>query len=709
MFMNLLKEHHSEACSHGQGCGCKQEGGERLHHDHNHSHGHSDDHDHSHHHGHDHDHSHTHGHDHGCGCCSGEHDHGTDGGLSLAAMGAAFALLAGGMILTACGVSWFGGWTAAAWYGCALVLAGGRVVANALRSLRRGDVFSEFMLMTIAAAGAFCIGEYPEGVAVMLFYCVGEWLQDKAVDRARDDIRRLVAIKPDWADVINSDGGVERRRPSDVAVGEVIEVKVGQRVPLDGTLVGSAASFNTAALTGESLPRLIEKGGEVLAGMIASDAVVRLQVVRPEKESAMARILDMVEDAAARKAPAELFIRRFARVYTPTVIVLAVLAVAVPWLVGLVTDGFEFRFGQWFHRALVFLVVSCPCALVVSIPLSYFAGIGAASKRGILFKGGNCLDAITEVDTVVFDKTGTLTTGEFSISKVVGLTDDDMRQVAAIEQGSTHPIAKAIARAPYSSPQGGKYQPAESLPSPGETELDAVEERGALGMRATDKAGNVWLVGSTRLLEQEGVEWPKELDAVEETLVAVARNARFRGYILLSDTLKDDAAHAIKQLKELEISTEMLSGDKQALTDRVAAQLGVGHAQGGLLPEGKMECVQTLSNASHKVAFVGDGINDAPVLAASHVGIAMGAMGSDAAIETADIVIQTDQPSRVAEAVGIGRRTRKVVKQNIALAIGAKAVVMVLGVLGVANLWEAVFADVGVALLAVLNATRLSR
>ena len=677
---------------HGHEDSCCQHEHEHHHHEHEHTdeHNHCCE-DHSHGHcceGHSHGHSHSHSHNHGHCCDEGE-------SLSPVAMVAAFVLLVGGLVLSACHVEWFSGWVTLAWYACAFLLVGHKVVRSAIESARRGDVFSEFMLMTIASVGAFCIGEYPEGVAVMLFYCVGEWLQDKAVDRARGNIEQLLAIKPDKADVVTANGTTESRLPGEVKVGEIIEVRAGQRVPLDGELLSAEASFNTAALTGESMPRQIATGEEVLAGMIATDTVVRLRVARPEKESAITRILNMVEDAAARKAPAELFIRRFARVYTPTVIVLAALTVIVPWLVSLTPARFAFDFGHWFYRALIFLVISCPCALVISIPLSYFAGIGAASKRGILFKGGNYLDAITAVDTVVFDKTGTLTTGEFSITRVEGLSATDLQQVAAIEQASTHPIAKAIIKGVNETPDN------QLLP------LKEITNIAGYGLKAMADDGSTWLVGTLRLLEREGVAYPETLAETAETLVAVSKNGHFIGYILLSDTLKSDAKEAVSRLSEQQISTEMLSGDKQALVDKVAELLGVGHAVGDLLPEGKVKHLQMLRKADHQVAFVGDGINDAPVLATSHVGIAMGALGSDVAIETADIVIQTDQPSRVAEAVSIGKRTRAIVKQNIVLAIGVKVVVMLLGVLGVANLWEAVFADVGVALLAVVNATRI--
>jgi Cd2+/Zn2+-exporting ATPase len=426
--------------------------------------------------------------------------------------------------------------------------------------------------------------------------------------------------------------------------------------------------------------------------MIASESTVRIKATRPASESAVSRILAMVEDATDRKAPAELFIRRFARIYTPVVIALAALVVVLPWLYSLMVPAFSYDLATWLHRALIFLVISCPCALVISIPLSYFAGIGAASRRGILFKGSNYLDEMSRMTTVVFDKTGTLTTGEFTVSEVDGLSDEQLAILAAIEKDSPHPIAQAIT----------------SHHKPADVKIDDLKNISGYGLSATVN-GQQWLVGTTRLLEHEGMEYPAALQNIEGTTVAVAIAGTFAGYILLSDKPKEDAAAAIDTLHRQGIETVMLSGDKQALVNAVAQQLGIDEAHGDLLPQGKVEHIERLHGEGKQVAFVGDGINDAPVLAMSDVGIAMGALGSDMAIETADVVIQTDQPSRVGEAVTLGKRTRRIVMQNIAFAIGVKVLVMVLGVLGIANMWEAVFADVGVALLCVLNALRLMR
>lgn len=567
-----------------------------------------------------------------------------------------------------------------AWYLLAFAFVGLPVMKEAWETALKGDVFSEFMLMTIACIGAFAIGEYPEGVAVMLLYCIGEALQDRAVDRARDNIQELIAFRPTVAKVVVQ-GKMIEKSPEEVQVGDILEVKAGDRVPLDGKLVSASAAFNTAALTGESLPRTFETGGEVLAGMIAVDAVSHLEVVRPASESAVSRILNMVESAAERKAPTELFIRRFARIYTPIVIGLALLTVVCPYLYSIFDSQYSYVFTDWFRRALVFLVISCPCALVISVPLSYFAGIGLASKHGILFKGSNYLDAITEVDVVAFDKTGTLTTGEFAVQSVVGLDQEALQTVAAMEKSSNHPIAQAIL----------KYCPTE--------ENISSQDIAGYGLKNDE-----WLVGNLKLLDREQVSYADALRSIPETVVAVARKGKYVGHIILADTIKEDAKKAIS---DLPVRAEMLSGDRQELVTKVAADLGISHAYGDLLPDGKVLHLQNVKKAGERVAFVGDGINDAPVLALSDVGIAMGGLGSDMAIETADVIIQTDQPSKVACAMRIGRYTRRIVHQNIALALGVKAVVMLLGLLGFANLWMAVFADSGVALLAVLNAARI--
>ena len=632
-------------------------------------------------------------HSHGCSCCCEGHcnDHVEEEEMSWWKPALSLALLLAGIIMSAMDLQWFQNrWVQFAWYAVAWLPTGLGVLREAIEEAREGEIFSEFLLMSVASIGAFAIGEYPEAVAVMALYCIGEALQDRAVSRARGNIQSLIAFRPDHAVVVR-DGKHETINPADVKVGDIVEVKPGERVPVDGNLMGEAAAFDTAALTGESMPRVIEGGDEVLAGMIASDSVVRLKALRPAGESAVSRILHMVEEATERKAPAELFIRRFAKVYTPIVVALAVLVVVLPWLYSMVVPSNPYDFSEWLHRALIFLVISCPCALVISIPLSYFAGIGAASRRGILFKGSNYLDAMAHVDTVVFDKTGTLTTGRFSVTQVEGLNNEQLATVAAIEQESTHPIAAAII---------------EHCP-PAQVGVNDLKNIAGYGLSAT-LDGQSWLVGTTRLLEHEGVLYPTGLKNIAGTIVAVAVEGQYAGYILLSDKPKEDAARAIAHLNREGIETVMLSGDKQALADQVASQLGIIRAHGDLLPQDKVEHIERLmAGGERQVAFVGDGINDAPVLAMSDVGIAMGALGSDMAIETADVVIQTDQPSRVADAVTLGRRTRRIVMQNIAFAITVKVLVMILGVLGIANMWQAVFADVGVALLCVLNSLRL--
>ena len=586
-------------------------------------------------------------------------------------------------------------WFALAWLPVALPVA-----KEAWEALRKGDAFNEFTLMLLASLGAFYIGEYPEAVAVMLFYAVGEMFQDKAVAKARGHIQSLLDVRPRTA-TVRRGGRWMAVAPETVEVGEEIEVKAGERVPLDAVMLEGDASFNTAALTGESVPRRIGEGGEVLSGMIPSDRVVRLRAVRAYTDSALSRILDMVQHAASRKAPTELFIRRFARVYTPAVTLFAALLVVLPYVYSLLAPSFVFDFHVWLYRALVFLVISCPCALVVSIPLGYFGGIGAASRKGILFKGGNCLDAITHVDTVVFDKTGTLTRGVFRVQEVRPVAGTESGKLAAwaaaAEAGSNHPIARAVCG----------YAEGLGLALP---EVRDTEELAGMGLRAATAEGEL-LVGKAALLASRGVDCPEELAMVPETIVAVALDGRYLGCMLLADEPKEDAAVAVERLRSLGIGQLcVLSGDKSALVAKLAAQLGIPASHGDLMPEDKVRYIEKLQHdGAARVAFVGDGLNDAPVLAVSGVGIAMGRLGSDVAIEAADVVLQTDQPSEIADAIAIARRTRAIVWQNIVGAIGVKLLVLLLGVFGVATLWEAVFADVGVALLAVLNAMRLLR
>lgn len=644
-----------------------------------------------------------------CNHCENDHGHHHDhahgeGGESHTCLRIILSavLLFTGIGLGAADVSFFrDNWVRLVWDVVAYLPVGLPVMKEAWENIVHGDVFNEFTLMTIATIGAFYIGEYPEGVAVMLFYSLGEWFQDRAVSRAKHSIRALLDVRPETATVIRDDRETVVN-PREVKPGEVIEVKTGERVPLDGTLLNDCAAFNTSALTGESLPRTIHAGGEVLAGMIATDRVVRLTVTKPFEQSALSRILEMVQNAAERKAPAELFIRRFARIYTPAVTGLAALIVLLPFVWSFVRPDFLYDFNDWLYRGLVFLVISCPCALVVSIPLGYFGGIGAASRLGILFKGGNYLDAITHVNTVVFDKTGTLTRGTFEVQDCMPVQGADRQRllqwVASAEQNSTHPIAKAIVK--YAAENG-----IAPLPLSGE-----LKEMAGYGLEA-NIGGQRVLVGNRRLLDKFGISYPDSLQAAVGTLVVCAADGQYRGALLLADTLKDDAPQAIADLKELGIKNiQMLSGDKQEIVTNFAERIGITQAYGDLLPEGKVQHIEKLKQeADNRIAFVGDGINDAPSLALSHVGIAMGGLGSDAAIETADVVIQTDQPSKIAVAIRAGRQTRRVIWQNICMALGIKLAVLILGACGMATLWEAVFADVGVAMLAILNAMRLQR
>lgn len=615
--------------------------------------------------------------------------------------GLSFILLISGIIMNALDFSFFHKeYVALIWYIVAYLPVGLPVMKEAWESMKEKDYFSEFTLMIVATIGAFYIGEYPEGVAVMLFYTIGELLQDKAVDKAKRNIGALLDVRPEKALVLR-DNSLITESPKNVKVGEIIEIKSGERVPLDGLMLNEVAAFNTAALTGESVPRNIREGEEVLAGMIVTDKVIRIKVTRPFDKSALARILELVQNASERKAPAELFIRKFARIYTPIVIGLAVLIVILPFVYSFIDTQFAFVFNDWLYRALVFLVISCPCALVVSIPLGYLGGIGAASRLGILFKGGNYLDAITKINTVVFDKTGTLTKGTFEVQEcksASGISEKELiGMVASVESDSTHPIAKAIVN--YA-----KLQNVELLPVTG------TKEFAGFGLEAMIN-GTPVLVGNCRLLSKFNIEYPAELLQSTDTIVVCAIGTDYAGYLLLADTLKDDAKKAIDDLKMLHIKNiQILSGDKQSIVTNFAEKLGITSAYGDLLPEGKVRHLEELrQDGTNQIAFVGDGMNDAPVLALSHVGIAMGGLGSDAAIETADVVIQTDQPSKVAEAIKVGKLTRRIIWQNVSLAFGVKLLVLILGAGGIATLWEAVFADVGVALLAIMNAVRIQK
>lgn len=634
--------------------------------------------------------AHTHTH---AGDCGHTHDQQGTGFLILS-----FLLLVGGVILRYLQLPfWMIPGVEMLWFLLAFLPVGFPVMVEVWKSIRQKDIFNEFSLMLLVTIGAFCIGEYPEGVAVMLFYSVGERVQHRAVDRARRNIRRLLDVRPEKALVLRQ-GKEQSVFPGEVEVGEMIMVKPGERIPLDGLLQEEYALFDTSALTGESLPRTINRGEEVLAGMIVSGQAIRLKVTKPYEQSALARILALVQDASERKAPAELFIRRFARIYTPVVFLLALSIMLLPALVAAFHPGFDYFFKDWAYRGLVFLVISCPCALVISVPLGYFGGIGAASRKGILFKGGNYLDAITHVNTVVFDKTGTLTTGHFQVSSMEADTVSSQRLLSillTLEEKSTHPVAQAVTR--YALQEGA-----------GRIGVTHLQEYPGYGLEGVIEGKNV-LVGNIRLLTDRGITVPAGISERVATVVVCAIAGKYAGHLLLSDTLKADAVEAIGRLKQLHIDNiQLLSGDKKEIVAIFAKTLGIRHARGGLLPEDKAAYLEKLNaEAGVSAAFVGDGMNDAPVLALSDVGIAMGGLGADAAIESADVVIQTDQPSKVATAISIGRATRRIVKQNIAGAIGVKSLILIAGACGFVTLWAAVFADVGVALLAVLNSVRI--
>ena len=587
----------------------------------------------------------------------------------------------------------FKGWVRIVWYTVAYIPVGFPVIKEGWESIKNGDFFTEFFLMSIATLGAFAIGEYPEGVAVMLFYAVGELFQNAAVNRAKGNIRALLDARPDEA-LVYRNGDFVSVNPETVNIGEKIQVRVGEKIPLDGKLLSNKASLNTAAITGESKPDTITQNEKVFAGSINLDGVIEVETTKKFKDSSIARILEMVQNATARKSKTELFIRKFARIYTPIVVFLAIGLTLLPYFF---VDEYVFR--DWLYRALIFLVISCPCALVISIPLGYFGGLGAASRNGILFKGASFLDAMTKVNTVVMDKTGTVTKGVFKIKEVINTSAfaevEFMKYLMAMEEQSTHPIAKAILE--YKA-DGTDFKASE------------VSEVAGKGLKGTVNHKQV-LVGNKALMTSNSVDVPPETDVIVESIVMVAIDGKFAGYVTIADELKEDAHHTIQQIREAGIAKIiMLSGDKDSITQQVAKELNIDWAKGGLLPEDKLNEVEKLKEQPEStVAFMGDGINDAPVLAASDVGIAMGGLGSDVAIETADVIIQTDQPSRMARGIQIGRSTRRIVWQNIGLAFGVKGIFLILGAIGLATMWEAVFADVGVSFVAILNAIRLQK
>ncbi|GGB70570.1 MULTISPECIES: heavy metal translocating P-type ATPase [Shewanella] len=588
--------------------------------------------------------------------------------------------------------SWFTGWVRIGWYIAAYLPVGVPVIKEAIQSIMKGEIFSEFFLMSIATIGAFIIGEYPEGVAVMLFYSVGEVFQTLAVKRAKTNIKALLDQRPDEVTVIDGNRTTVRKAAT-VNIGEIIQLKAGEKLGLDGELLSDKASFNTAALTGESKPDSKSKGESVLAGMINLNTVSQVKVTTAYTDSKLSRILELVQNATAQKAPTELFIRKFAKIYTPIVVALAILICVVPYFV---VDAYDFN--QWLYRALIFLVISCPCALVISIPLGYFGGIGAASKNGILFKGSHFLDSISTIQNVVMDKTGTMTEGVFKVQDVLiqdGFDREEiLRMVNVLENQSTHPVATAI------------HEYVGEVDS--SITLSNVEEISGHGLKA-EINGKELLVGNFKLLNKFNVSYDVDPAKIVYTVIAFAYDNKFAGYLTIADNIKEDAQLTVDTLKELGINITMLSGDKNTVVQFVAQKLGIPNAFGDLLPEDKVDKVKELKGKNETVAFVGDGVNDAPVVALSDVGIAMGGLGSDATIETADVVIQDDKPSKIPTAIAIGKQTKRIVWQNISLAFTVKIIVLALGAGGMATMWEAVFADVGVALLAIVNAVRIQK
>lgn len=641
-------------------------------------------------------------HDHKDTCCTPAHEHNHDdehihdqsGTLKLFLPSIiSFVLLLAGIALDNwIPQIWFKNGIRAVWYVAAYLPVGLPVLTDAVKSIRNGDFFSEFFLMSIATLGAFAIAEYPEAVAVMLFYSIGEAFQSMAVSRAKGNIKALLDQRPDQVSVLRGNEIVTVRAEA-AGIGDIIHLRPGEKLGLDGELLSEAASFNTSALTGESKPDTKRKGESVLAGMINLNTVSQVKVTTAYKDSKLSKILELVQNATAQKAPTELFIRKFAKIYTPVVVFLAL---AICFLPSLFISDYVFR--DWLYRALIFLVISCPCALVISIPLGYFGGIGAASRNGILVKGSNFLDVLAQIRHVVMDKTGTLTEGVFRVQEAVFPPGRDkneiLRLVNVLESHSTHPVATAIHE--YAGPVDRSVR------------LENIEEIAGHGLKATAE-GKELLVGNFKLLDKEGISYDIDPSGIVYTVIAIAYDGKFAGYLTIADSIKPYAEPAIRRLHQANVKTTLLSGDKDTVVQYVARELGIDNAFGNLLPEDKVNRVKEIRARNETVAFAGDGVNDAPVVALSDVGMAMGGLGSDATIETADVVIQDDNPAKIPVAIHIGKATRKIVWQNIGLAFGVKAIVLILGAGGLATMWEAVFADVGVALLAILNAVRIQR
>lgn len=636
-----------------------------------------------------HSHHHDDGHDH-------NHDHADDNNNPIKMFLPSIISL--GLLLGAIGIEnllkpdWFMGWLRVVWYVAAYIPVGIPVIKEAVEGIGKGEVFSEFLLMALATLGAFGIGEYSEGVAVMLFYSIGEVFQTLAVKSAKANIQSLLDQRPDEVTVLGN-GQPQVVKAESVNIGEIIQLKPGEKLGLDGVLLSEKASFNTAALTGESKPDTKTKGETVLAGMINLNTIAQVAVTAKYTDSKLSKILELVQNATSQKAKTELFIRKFAKIYTPIVVFLALAICLLPyfWVVG-------YRFEDWLYRALVFLVIACPCALVISIPLGYFGGIGAASKNGILFKGSHFLDILAEIQHVVMDKTGTMTEGVFKVQTIVFDKAFDqteiLQMVDVLERHSTHPVATAIHE--YVGNTNHNIV------------LQNIEEIAGHGLKATTNEKEL-LVGNFKLMDKFGIAYNPNLNHIIDTVIAIAYDKKFVGYLTIADGIKEDAQNTITHLKALHVKTTMLSGDKSSVVRFVAEKLGIDNAFGDLLPEDKVNKVKAIKTKNETVAFVGDGVNDAPVIALSEVGIAMGGLGSDATIEAADVVIQDDKPSKIPMAIQIGKQTKRIVWQNVLLAFVVKGVVLILGAGGLATMWEAVFADVGVALLAILNAVRIQQ
>lgn len=654
-----------------------------AHMDHNHDHGHD------HNHAHDHDHDHDHGDDHGH-----NHDHAGSPKVMIASVVLFLAAVLVGMSFdTILGIP--SKWVKDILFVVAYLIAGHETILSAFKNIFRGDFFDENFLMTIATFGAIAIGEFPEAAAVMILFQIGEYFQGKAVAKSKSSIAELMNIRPDFANLVNPDGSIQVVNPDILKVGDIIQIKAGEKVPVDATIIEGSSAMDNKALTGESIPVERTAGDEIISGGINLTGLVKARVDKAFGESTVSKILQLVENSSAKKSQQERFITRFSKVYTPVVVLLAVLLAVIPPL------AFAEPFTKWFSRALIFLVISCPCALVISVPLSFFAGIGGASKQGILFKGSSYVELLSQTKTVMLDKTGTLTKGVFGVTQVQaqnGATQEEVLELAAYaEMSSNHPIAKSIVKE-YEDRSGKALK---------QDYVQNLEEISGYGVKANMGGAQV-LAGNKKLMDQFKIKTPNQ--DLNSTSVFLAKDNQLLGIISIADSLKPDAQKAIGSLKNDGIRTVILTGDNKGIADKIAKELKVDDYYAELLPQNKVEIVEKelngFKNTKDKLAFVGDGINDAPVLARADLGIAMGGIGSDAAIEAADVVLMTDEPSKIHDAIQISRKTMSIARQNIVFALGIKAVVMVMGAMGMTNMWGAVFADVGVSLLAVLNSMR---